>query len=137
MAAHWMFFRLEDLTEQELANWVGVHEPMIRQVFRMAMYSPEHELYDTLGVPSPDLDLRHVAARVMARSLSKFERLSQVQHYRASSEARQWGSLAIQAAEKYEKVKGGEYVDFLAKFQIALMEADPNIVEAHVDTSTE
>lgn len=128
IAMQWMFFRFEDMTESEIVGWADLHPPTDRILFRMAMTEPAYIVYDHLGMATTELGMREVAGRIMHRGMSHFEKLSRVNHHKAFSEARKWGDLAMKAAAYYEKVKGGEYVDFLARFQVALMEADTSVI---------
>ena len=93
----------------------------------MALNEPVYKVKDALGIES-GLDLKSVSSRIMSRSMVKFDDMSQINHYEAMRWAMGWAKIALKAGEQHEKVKGGEFTDFLSQFQIALQEADANIV---------
>ena len=87
-------------------------------------------VFDELGIPS-SLTLAETSDMIMSRSARKFNVLSRSNHVGAMKEARSWGKLALESSKDNEKSKTGNIHDFLAKFQISLLEIDDESIERH------
>lgn len=128
--SYFIFFQFGSMEEEEVEAWIDAHKSTKeRYGLRLALTDHPYRVKDYLGVEA-GIDLQYVASRIMSRSFSKFEDLSSVNHFEAANQAMQWGKLALNAGKEHEKVKGGEFSDFLSLFQISLREADLNIVRS-------
>lgn len=126
--SYYAFFQFGSMNEDEIEAWIDSHSlTKDRYTLRLALTEHPYRVKDYLGLDS-GIDLQFVASRIMSRSFSKFEDLSSVNHFEAAEQAMKWGKLALSAGKEHENVKGGEFSDFLSQFQIALREADLNIV---------
>ena len=125
---YYMFFQFGSMSEDQIKDWIMTHHSSkARHILLMALNEPVYKVKDALGIDA-GLDLKTVSSRIMSRSLVKFEDLSQVNHFESMNYAMKWASIAMKAGESHEKVKGGEFTDFLSQFQISLQEADASIV---------
>lgn len=133
---HYYFARFDSMSSLSLKKWINSVPDRLRYLLRLAMNEPIYILLDELGI-NTDLDLKAVSSKIMSRSLRHFEQLSRVNHHIAMREAREWGKVALAAGKDFEKSKKGNISDFLAEFQVSLLEAEDSLIEHDDDISSD
>jgi hypothetical protein len=130
------FAKFDSMSSIAISRWIDSTPTRLRYLLRVARNERLYVLFDEIGIDS-GLDLREVSSRVMSRSFRHFDELSKVGHYLSMKEAREWGKLALDAGTKLEKSKKGNMNDFVAEFQVSLVEANDSMIDHDDDVKKE
>lgn len=129
---YFYFAQFSSLTHASMQAYMSSAPSRLRYLMRIALNEPMFVLLDELDVET-GVGLKEVSSKIMSRSMRHFNQLSKVNHHLAMKEARLWGKMALDAGKDFEKSKRGNVSDFLAEFQVSLVEAEQDIISHNED----